>query len=393
MQVQRFPLATTFEMLDGIISSLIAWKRREPAATKPLFTRHLLALGIIPLLQPHLRWLVGLPAAAHAECRQPAASSPQGTDPDAPPAPSNTQPAVTDGSLAAWRAAAALLQQSRGASTLPRLQKISHAVSILDLWANTFGGEALDAACWSECLRGALQVLADVEPLLRLAAIGSLGREEGWDSECVALNAVAYVFQQLATSSCDEQFPPGACGGEDARGMWVEAHLQLAAAMNREEALPHLVDLVCGGSGCFHGVRLTLAAVERSGSPHWCLLFISPGEGSVKCGANDGVMLVTASGGGRLMSPDCSNSCVCCLAVPLQLVNHSNTCNTVKALIPRRIWPPQCSGIKHCISTYAPILATDKIAYDLALLRQLLHHDNPPRTTAHYICWCVPCTA
>jgi hypothetical protein len=245
LQARLMLAANSFEVVDQAVRSLTSlWQRHH--SSQP----HLLALGVIPLLQPHLRWLVGRPAAARAAQQLPASTS-QSTQ-GRPSGPPNSPPAASGASLTAWHEGG--LPLGLAASNLSANEKVDYAISITRLWAATLHGEALDAASWRECLRGALQVLADVAPLLRLAAIGHRAREEGVDDASIIMNASALVFQKLA-ETCVEYALPAHDGDDSAYALRVEAHLQLTAAMNSKETLPHLDQLVCGGSGSTPGAH------------------------------------------------------------------------------------------------------------------------------------------
>jgi hypothetical protein len=237
LQMHLILAATTFEAVDDAVLSLTSLRDRRPSS-KP----HLLALGIIPILQPHLRWLAGSPPAAEAERQPPApnAQSAQGR----PSAPSNSPPAAPpEGSLAALREGVLPLQLA--ACDLPGAQKVDYAVSIACLWAVILCGEQLDAACWRESLRGVQQLLSDTATLFQLAAIDRAAQEHGMEDDGVAfVTAAAHVFQQMAGACNRCHFP--ADGDDDVHALWVETHLRLTRALNGEEALPYLVELVCG---------------------------------------------------------------------------------------------------------------------------------------------------
>jgi hypothetical protein len=231
--------------VDQAVQTLRSLCQHHPSS-KP----HLFALGIIPLLQPHLRCLVGLPPAARAEQQLPASTS-QSTQ-GRPSGPPSSPPAAPGASLTAWRKRG--LPPQLAASVLPEAQKVDYAVSIARLWAATLCEQPLDAASWREGLRGALQVLEDAAPLLRLAAIGHRAREEGVDDASIIMNASALVFLQLAIT-CVDYILPAHDGDDSVYALRVEVHLQLTRALNSEEALPHLAELVCGGSGSTPGTR------------------------------------------------------------------------------------------------------------------------------------------
>jgi hypothetical protein len=242
LQVRAILAVTTFEAMDDAVLSLTSLRRLHPSS-KP----YLLALGTIPVLQPHLRCLVGLPPAAQPERQLPASTS-QSTQ-GCPSAPPNSPPAAPAASLTAWREGG--LPPRLAASVLPEAQKLGYAVSIAVLWAITLFGVPLDSACLNESLRGVQQLLLDVAPLLTLADIGrSARRERGLEDASSFVNAAAHVFQRMA-AACN--FPPH--GGDGERALWVVAHSQLTRALNSEEVLPRLVELMCGRSGSSDGAR------------------------------------------------------------------------------------------------------------------------------------------
>jgi hypothetical protein len=89
LQVRYILAATTLEAVDEAVHSLTSLRRLHPSS-KP----HLLALGIIPILQPHLRCLV----ACHpllkqsGSCRRPPLRAPKAVH--LPPPAAHLQPQV-----------------------------------------------------------------------------------------------------------------------------------------------------------------------------------------------------------------------------------------------------------------------------------------------------------
>jgi hypothetical protein len=242
------------EAMYATIDDLIEWKHGVPAAAKPLITRHLLALDIIPVLQPRLRRLLA-PAAPAAYPSPPPPSTPAtpATPSDsAPPSKSNTPTGSECVTVGAGQPA-----REGSLGPLSSLQKLESVSSIMTLWGNMFAGDLPDPACWRESLRGVRQLLSDAPALLAVAAIGAAAAAAGVD----LLGDVACLFQRVGVNCCKDLVGFAGLDREHeaspvARELAVQragASQLLTEVLNQAEALPHLEQLVCDGRGRYDG--------------------------------------------------------------------------------------------------------------------------------------------
>jgi hypothetical protein len=280
-QVQQLAAAQTDIQLVHAMARYKKWKKAVPATTQPVLVSHLVALDFIPVLQRHLRRLTGCPAqpapaapppvppangapvagssggaeargteaaAAGGACARDGIPIPAAEAPARPEAPGVAGGGPSEGAPPADAAAGGGSHGGGGGGALEAEAsddaKADIVRGILLAWGELFCEADLrkDPSRCAPYLAAVQQVVEDPAPLLRLLAEG--GAEQHAEGEFLPLPALLQdVFQIMSIKACALVNSASAEAVDEA----AEAHLRLTRALNREQPLRLLVELVRRG--------------------------------------------------------------------------------------------------------------------------------------------------